>query len=63
MWTRLQPYVAEAATVGGGGCNRMWPRLQPYVTAHCLLSGLAMMVFATLAASRAWLGLGLGLAG
>ena len=27
----LQPYVAEAATVGSGGCNRMWWRLQPYV--------------------------------
>eukprot|EP00964_Phaeocystis_antarctica_P090002 scaffold57506_cov62-Phaeocystis_antarctica.AAC.15 len=27
----LQPYVAEAATVRGGGCNRMWRRLQPYM--------------------------------
>jgi len=28
---RLQPYMAEAATLCGGGCNPMWRRLQPYV--------------------------------
>ena len=30
MWRRLQPYVMEAATLCGGGCNPIWayhPRL------------------------------------
>ena len=27
MWPRLQPYVAEAATLCGRGCNPMWARL------------------------------------
>jgi hypothetical protein len=31
MWRRLQPHVAEAATLCGGGCNPWWRRLQPYV--------------------------------
>ena len=28
---RLQPYVAEAATLCDEGCNPVWRRLQPYV--------------------------------
>ena len=31
VWQRLQPYVAEAATLRGRGCNPAWQRLQPYV--------------------------------
>ena len=31
MWWRLQPYVVEAVTLCGGGCNPTWRRLQPYV--------------------------------
>ena len=31
MRWRLQPYVVEAATLSGGGCNHIWYRLQPYV--------------------------------
>ena len=26
MWRRRQPYVVEAATLCGGGCNPMWRR-------------------------------------
>ena len=33
----LQPYVVGAATVGGGGCNRMWRRLQPCVTRAAIM--------------------------
>ena len=29
---RLQPYVTEAATLCGGGCNPMQRRLQPHAT-------------------------------
>ena len=36
---RLQPYVAEAATVRGGGCNPRWRRLQPYAAAAATLGG------------------------
>ena len=31
MCPRLHPYVPQAATLCGPGCNPMWPRLQPYV--------------------------------
>ena len=31
MRRRLQPRVAEAATLCNGGCNLMWWRLQPEV--------------------------------
>ena len=37
---RLQPYVEEAATLCGGGCNPMCSRLQPYVQQAAILCSL-----------------------
>jgi hypothetical protein len=39
MWWRLQPYVVEAATLCGGGCDPVWWRLQPYVEEAATLCG------------------------
>ena len=49
---RLQPYVLEAATLCGGGCNPVWWRLQPYVVEAATLIWWSLQAYAVEAATQ-----------